>query len=132
MVLDTSAIMAILLGEEEAPAFRDLIARANRVWVSAATTVELAAVSSNDDDLFAAAQSFLSAPYVHIEPVDAVQAAIAAGAYRRYGKGHHPANLNLGDVFSYALAQKRGMPLLFKGNDFSWTDIEAAREHPGH
>ena len=63
---------------------------------------------------------------IAIEPVDAEQADIAANAYRRYGKGHHPAGLNLGDVFAYALARQRGAPLLFKGNDFVQTDVEAA------
>ncbi len=87
--------------------------------LSAATAVEIAAVSSRDDALFSAARSFLDEPFVSIEPVDAEQAAIAGDAYRRYGKGRHPAGLNLGDVFAYALAREKGLPLLFKGSDFS-------------
>ena len=58
--------------------------------------------------------------------MNATIVAVAAQAYRRYGKGHHPAGLNLGDVFAYALARVRGLPLLFKGDDFSRTDIERA------
>ena len=126
IALDTSAMLAILLAEEEAPAFRDLMGRAGRALVSAGTAVEFAAVASRDDDLFAAAMAFLNEPFIDVEPVSAAQAAIAAEAYRRYGKGHHPAGLNLGDIFSYALAHERSVPLLFKGGDFSQTDIEDA------
>ncbi len=126
IVLDTSAVMAILLGEDEAAAFRSRIEAAGGAMISAATAVELAAVASRDDALFSAALAFLSEPFVAIEPVDANQAAIAGDAYRRYGKGHHPAGLNLGDVFAYALARERELPLLFKGADFARTDIEPA------
>ena len=119
-------MLTILLAEEEAPTFRDLIGESGRAIVSAGTAVELAAVASRDEDLFAAAMAFLDEPFIDIEPVSAVQATIAAKAYRRYGKGHHPAALNLGDVFAYALARERDVPLLFKGDDFSQTDIEGA------
>ena len=78
------------------------------------------------DALFDASLAFLNEPWVTVEPVDTAQAAVAAQAYRTYGKGHHPAGLNLGDVFAYALARVRGLPLLFKGDDFSRTDIERA------
>ena len=124
--VDTSAVLAILLAEDEAPEFRGLIGEAGGAIVSAGTAVELAAVASRDDDLYAAALMFLNEPFVHVEPVDAAQVAIAAEAYRRYGKGHHPAGLNLGDVFAYSLARKRGVPLLFKGDDFPRTDVEPA------
>lgn len=126
IAVDTSAMLAILLAEEEAPAFRDLMGEAGRALVSAGTAIEFAAVASRDDDLFAAALAFLNEPFIDIEPVSAAQAAVAAEAYRRYGKGHHPAGLNLGDIFAYALARERGVPLLFKGDDFSQTDIEDA------
>ena len=76
--------------------------------------------------MFEAARSFLNEPYIAVEPVDAEQAAIAARAYRRFGKGRHPAGLNLGDVFPCALARQRRLPLLFKGGDFSRTEIESA------
>ena len=126
IVLDTSAILAILLKEEEAVSFRDRIGEAGGTMVSAATAVELAAVASDDDDLFLAARAFLDEPFVSVEPLDAEQAVAAADAYRRYGKGHHPAGLNLGDVFAYALARRRNLPLLFKGEDFARTDIGVA------
>ena len=126
IVLDTSAVMAILLGEDEAAAFRGSIEAAGGAMLSAATAVEIAAVSSRDDALFSAARAFLNEPFVAIEPLDAQQAAVAGDAYRRYGKGRHPAGLNLGDVFAYALARERELPLLFKGADFTRTDIEPA------
>ena len=126
IALDTSAILALLLAEEEAGEFRDAIRDVGRVVVSAGTAVELAAVASRNDALFDAALAFLDEPYVTVEPVDAAQVAVAAQAYRRYGKGHHPAGLNLGDVFAYALARTRNLPLLFKGDDFSRAGIERA------
>lgn len=126
IVLDTSAILAILFREDEAASFRDRIGKAGGALVSAGTAVELAAVASRNDDLFSVAQAFLDEPFISVEPVGAAQAVIAGNAYRRYGKGHHPAGLNLGDVFAYALAQERNLPLLFKGMDFSRTDIKAA------
>ena len=126
IALDTSAILALLLAEEEAGEFRDAIRDAGRVVVSAGTAVELAAVASRNDALFDAALAFLDEPYVTVEPVDAAQVAVAAQAYRRYGKGHHPAGLNLGDVFAYALARTRNLPLLFKGDDFTRAGIERA------
>lgn len=126
IVVDTSAVVAVLLREPEGPAFRLAIADAGRILVSAVTMVELAAVTGRDEALFEAVRSFLNEPHVTIEPVDAAQAAIAAEAYRRFGKGRHPAGLNLGDVFSYALARQRGLALLFKGDDFAQTDIRSA------
>ena len=124
IVVDTSAIVAILLAEDDGAAFRAQIEAAGGALVSAVSAVELAAVSSRDDAFFGAARSFLGEAYVAVEPVDAAQAAIASDAYRRFGRGRHPAGLNLGDVFSYALARARGLPLLFKGDDFSRTDVE--------
>ena len=88
--------------------------------ISAGAVIELAAVASRDDDLFAAALAFL------VEPLHAEQAIVAGRAYRRYGRGHHPASLNLSDVFAYMLARHRNLPLLFKGGDFVRTDIESA------
>ena len=73
------------------------------------------------DDLIASSS-------VEVVPVDAVQASIAYGAWLQYGKGRHPAGLNLGDCFSYALSRQRGEPLLFKGRDFALTDIKQARQ----
>ena len=121
IVLDTPAILAILF-EEEAASFSDRIRKSGGAMVSAGT----AAVASRDDDLFSVARAFLNEPFISVEPLDAGQAVAAGHAYRRYGKGRHPASLNLGDVFSYALAQEKDLPLLFKGEDFSRTDIKAA------
>ena len=126
IVVDTSAIVAILRREADEAALRAAIADAARVLVSAVSVVELAAVSSRDEALFDEMRDFLSEPYIVVAPVDAAQVTVAVDAYRRFGKGRHPAGLNLGDVFSYALARQRELPLLFKGDDFSRTDIESA------
>ncbi len=130
IVVDTSAICAILLREPEQPVFRLAIADAGRALISAVSMVELAAVTGRDDALFQAAGAFLRQPFVVVESVDVAQAAIAVAAYRRFGRGRHAAGLNLGDVFSYALARQRGLPLLFKGSDFSRTDIRSAIQQP--
>lgn len=126
IVVDTSAIVAILRREADAPAMRAAIAGAARILISAVSVVELAAVSSRDETLFDGVRDFLNEPFVVVEPVDRDQAAAAVDAYRRFGRGRHPAGLNLGDVFAYALARTRGLPLLFKGDDFARTDIDAA------
>lgn len=126
IVADTSAILAILLAEDDAPAYQARIAEAGQALVSAVTAVELTAVAGRNGALRDAVRSFLHEPYVIVATVDAAQATAAADAYRRFGKGHHPAGLNLGDVFPYALARTRRLPLLFKGRDFSQTDVESA------
>lgn len=123
IVADTSAIMAILLGEERGMGFSRAIEEHRPALVSAGTAIELAIVSSRNARLFDAAMAFLQQPFVRIEPVDAEQVALAAKAYRRFGKGRHPARLNFGDMFAYALARRRNLPLLFKGSDFTKTDI---------
>lgn len=126
IAIETSAVLAILVGKEEAPLFRDRLDKAGVALVSAGTAIELAAVSSRNVRLFDKALAFLREPYIRVEAVDAEMVAVATEAYRRYGKGHHPAGLNLGDVFSYALARSRDLPLLFKGNDFVKTDVDPA------
>ena len=125
-MVDTSAIVAILQREADGPALRAAIAGAGRILISAVSAVELVAVSSRDEALYKDVRDFLNAPFVVVEPVDRDQAAAAADAYRRFGKGRHPAGLNLGDVFAYALARTRGLPLLFTGDDFSRPDIDSA------
>lgn len=126
IVVDTSAVIAIVQREPEAPALRAAIADANHILISAVSVVELVAVSSRNEGLSDAVGEFLNEPYVTVEPVDTRQGFIAADTYRRFGKGRHRAGLNLGDVFSYALARQRRLPLLFKGDDFSKTDIQSA------
>lgn len=130
MIIDTSAIIAILRDEPDASAFAGAIARASKRRVSAMNYVEGAAVidASRDpiasrrfDDLFREAELL-------IEAVTEPQARIAREAYRDFGKGRHRAGLNLGDCFAYALAKVTREPLLFKGEDFSRTDVEPAEK----
>ena len=120
--------MAILLREERAMEFSRCVEMHCPALVSAGNAIELATVSSRNTRLFDAAMVFLKQPYVRIEPVDADQVALAAEAYCRFGKGHHPARLNFGNMFAYALARSRNLPLLFGGNDFAQTDVISATE----
>jgi len=128
IVLDTSAVVAIVREEPERDRFRKRIEVAGQVLVSAGTCIELAAVSGRSEALRDDVARFLGQPFVRIEPVSAEQAAMAADAFNAWGKGHHPAGLNLGDMFAYLLARKRDLPLLFKGNDFARTDVRNALE----
>lgn len=125
MVIDTSAMLAILQDEPERRIFNEAIEAADSRLISAASFVECSIVVETrvgadgvrDLDLF------LSKAGIEIVPVDAEQADLARRAYRQYGKGRHPAGLNFGDCFSYALAKLTDDTLLFKGDDFSQTDI---------
>jgi len=129
MVLDTSAIAAILFDELEAPAFEVAIERASVRLLSAASLVELSIVvelrlgepGERELDLL------LYKAGIEIVPLTREQAEIARRAFRRFGKGRHPAALNFGDCFSYALSKTAGEPLLFKGDDFSRTDVVTLR-----
>jgi ribonuclease VapC len=128
MIIDTSAIIAILNDEPERRAFNEVIEQSDTCLLSAANFLEASIVIENnrgydglrDFDLLMAAAG------IELAPVDADQAHIARQAFRQYGKGRHPAALNFGDCFSYALAKATGFPLLFKGQDFAKTDIQAA------
>ena len=128
MVLDTSALVAILTGEPEQTAFIKVIEQADVCLLSAASHVEAALVmevrhgAAGVHDL----DRLLDRAGCQIVAVDAEQASIARSAFQRYGKGRHPAGLNFGDCFAYALAKACGEPLLFKGNHFSQTDIQSA------
>ena len=128
--------MAILLHEKRGVRFLREIEEQSPVLVSAGSAIELATVASRHAGLFNSAMVFLKQPYVRIESVDTDQVVLAAEAYRRFGKGHHPASLNFGDTFAYALAQSRGLPLLFQGNNFAMTDVTpaaiSADRHPRH
>ncbi|WP_159621900.1 type II toxin-antitoxin system VapC family toxin [Ruania rhizosphaerae] len=132
MIVDTSALVAVLLGEEDAEAIADALAR-GPVRISAATVVEarvvlLAKVGPHGRRRL---DALLLEADVEIVPTDAAQADVAADAYRDYGKGTgHPASLNLGDCFSYALATVLREPLLYKGGDFSHTDIRSVLPTP--
>lgn len=127
IVADTSAIMAVLMVEPERQSFNRLMVNDGEVLVSIATAVELVIVAmAKGDDIFQAAVQFLERPFIELVPMDDEQLWTAVAAYRRYGKGRNPAGLNFGDTFAYALASSRGLPLLYKGDDFAQTDIIAA------
>lgn len=131
MIVDTSALVALLRDEPEAAAFADLLRAAPRRLLSAASYVELAAVVDGRGDAVAtgALDAWLAAWGIEIVPLSVAQAQLAREAYRRFGRGSgHPARLNLGDCFAYALARDLGEPLLFKGADFALTDIELVTE----
>ncbi len=125
MVLDASALIAILSGEPEQQPFIRAIEQADVRLLSAATLLEASIVIETRYGSAGGHQldRLLRRGEVEIVPVDFEQAREARAAWRRYGKGRHPAALNFGDCFSYALAVTRGEPLLFKGNDFSQTDV---------
>ena len=128
MVVDTSAVIAVLTGEPERGAFMEAIERADECLISAASFVEASIVieCTRSYDGLRDLDLFITTAGIEIVPVDSEQAYLAREAFRRYGEGRHPAGLNYGDCFSYALAKARELPLLFKGRDFSATDIPAA------
>ena len=128
MIIDTSAVLAILLAERDAPTFARAIENAERRRMSSASYLEAALVIDNRGDAVASREFdlFFRRAGIAIEPVTLEQAQIARQAYRDFGKGRHPAGLNFGDCFSYALAKAVDEPLLFKGADFSRTDVRRA------
>lgn len=135
MILDTSALIAILRFESEAPEFariieREINGRAAPPRISAVSYVEAGAVIDASKDPIASRRldELIDEAQIAIEPVTEAQARIARQAYRDFGKtSGHPAKLNFGDCFSYALAKSEGEPLLFKGQDFSRTDVKSGR-----
>jgi ribonuclease VapC len=129
VIVDTSALIAILRDEPEAPACAKAIGAASRRRISAANFVEAAIVIDASRDPVASRrfEDLVREAQLVVEPVTEAQARIAREAYRDFGKGSgHPAKLNFGDCFAYALARATGEPLLFKGNDFAHTDIAPA------
>jgi ribonuclease VapC len=129
VIIDTSAIVAILKGEPEAPRFANAIQAALTRRISAGSLLEAAIVVDGNEDpvLSRRLDEVVERASITIEPVTLDQVRIGRQAYRDFGKGsRHPANLNFGDCFAYALAKATGEPLLFKGNDFSHTDIKPA------
>jgi ribonuclease VapC len=129
MVLDTSAILAILQNEPERRKFNEAIETSETRSLSTASFVECSMIleSRYGADGVRDLDLFIAKAQVSLVSVDEEQADLARRAFRKYGKGRHPAGLNFGDCFSYALARSLDEPLLFKGNDFSQTDIES---HP--
>lgn len=129
MILDTSAIVAILHDEPDGPTMQDALVGSDATAVSAATLVELGMVMEGrrgPTEIWTRVEELLHDAEVEIVPFTAEHAALAREGWRRYGKGRHPAGLNLGDCFAYALAKSRNEPLLFKGDDFAQTDVKAA------
>ena len=128
MVVHSSALMAILRGEPEGPAFRQAIRTAANRLMAAPTRVEAAmvALGRGGEPGLEQMQALIERLELEVVPFSDEQATLAIEAFRRFGKGRHPAGLNFGDCFSYALAKATGEPLLFKGDDFSRTDIKPA------
>lgn len=128
MIVDTSALLAVILGEPDAETYLAAMVRADDLALSAATLTEALIVGEARQGREAASDlvALLAELEVEVISLDGAQAESAAAAWRRFGKGRHPAGLNLGDAFSYALAATRGEPLLFKGRDFAATDIAQA------
>jgi ribonuclease VapC len=126
MIVDTSALIAIVQDEPERPAFIEALDAAESCTVSAAILVETSIVidARYGAEGVRALDLLLLRAEVEVAPVDADQALLARIAFQRFGKGRHPAGLNFGDCFSYALARAYAEPLLFKGGDFSQTDVE--------
>jgi ribonuclease VapC len=128
MVVDSSALLAIMFLEPEAQRFTQLIQASRAPLLSAANFLEASILIESrrgmaKRDLF---DAFVAESGIRLQPVTRAQAVIARDAYRRFGKGNHPAGLNFGDCIAYALAKERNLPLLFKGEDFARTDLDPA------
>jgi ribonuclease VapC len=125
VVIDSSALGAILLGESERSHFVDLLAQTEVRLLSVANALETTIIVESrlgpigGHDL----EAFLRQAAIEIVPADFEQLSVAQQAWRKYGKGRHPARLNFGDCFAYALAKVSGEPLLAKGDDFKKTDL---------
>lgn len=128
MIVDSSAMLAVVLGESDWQTYLQRILAAPDRALSAANYLEIGIVSDNRVSREAALEldAFLANLRISIEPVTAAHARTARRAYAKYGKGRHAAALNFGDCFAYALSKDTGRPLLFKGDDFGKTDVLAA------
>jgi len=129
MVLDTSAVVAVLQNEPERRKFNEAIEASESRSLSTASFVECSMIleSRYGTDGVRDLDLFIAKAQVSLVPVDEEQANLARRAFQKFGKGRHPAGLNFGDCFSYALSRALDLPLLFKGNDFNQTDVEC---HP--
>lgn len=125
IVVDSSALVAIALAEDDAERCIAAMQKADRLLISAANVTEALIVACGRD-CEEAMRNLLSSSRLDIVPVTAERARAAANAYKHYGKGWHAASLNYGDSFAYALAKEQDCCLLFIGNDFSLTDIAPA------
>jgi ribonuclease VapC len=132
MVVDSSALLAVLRKEPEAAHFTQAILRDSVRLISAANLLEAGIVIDDQAGLSAGRHldAFVERAGISIEPVTEQQVRIARQAYVDFGRGNHPAKLNFGDCFAYALAKATGEALLFKGDDFAQTDVRAY--HPSH
>ncbi len=128
MIVDTSAILAILFGESDAKRYEDAIAAAWPCRMSVVALLEATMVVESRGGMTAGHELdvLLEKAAIELVPVTVEQTNAARLAWRRFGKGNHPAALNFGDCFAYALADTMGESLLFKGNDFARTDVELA------
>ena len=128
MIVDTSAVLAVLFGEPDAERYERAIVGASRCRMSVASLLEAAIVLESRSGAAGGHELdvFVERALIELAPVTAEHAQAARRAWRRFGKGNHPAGLNFGDCFAYALAEATREPLLFKGRDFALTDIEAA------
>jgi len=128
MILDTSALVAILFREPEADRFIELVHDADQCLVSAGTFLELSIILERQAKPEAERQRemFFRRAGIRVEPFTVEQSHVARQAFHDFGKGRHPAGLNFGDCFAYALARVTGEPLLFKGDDFNKTDLHCA------
>jgi ribonuclease VapC len=128
MILDTSVLVAVLFREPEAALYTRLIHDDDHCLISAGSFLELSIVIERlaEADAVRQCETFFRRADITIEPFTVDQAHIARQAFHDFGKGRHPAGLNLGDCFAYALAKTTGEPLLFKGEDFKKTDIVSA------
>ncbi|HEV7328093.1 MAG TPA: type II toxin-antitoxin system VapC family toxin [Bosea sp. (in: a-proteobacteria)] len=127
LVVDTSAIVAIVMEEPEAADFIAALASARTRILTSVNLLEAQIVLTFGKGMPAeTAEVLVARENIEIIPFDEDLSGIAFDAYRRYGKGRHPAKLNMGDCAAYALAKSRGWPLLYKGDDFTQTDIERA------
>ncbi|WP_425994957.1 type II toxin-antitoxin system VapC family toxin [Caulobacter sp. DWR1-3-2b1] len=131
MFVDASALCAILLGEAEGAAFEQSIAMAAgpmtsgiAIWETVRSLVRAKALKVAEAE--AEVLTYVAAAEVTVFDIGLREASIALDAFSRFGKGRHPAKLNMGECFAYACAKANGVPLLFKGDDFPLTDIEPA------
>ena len=128
MIIDSSAVLAVLFGEADAETYEKGIATASPCRMSVANVLEASIVVESRGGAAAGHELdvFLERAGIELIPVTLEHLEAARRAWRRFGKGHHPAALNFGDCFAYALAKVENEPLLFKGDDFTRTDVEAA------
>jgi ribonuclease VapC len=129
MIIDTSAIIAVLFSEDDAPLYAGAIAAAETCRISAGTFLETSIVveSQTKQDGSHQLDAFMRRASIVVEPFTEEQAHVARQAFLDFGKGRHPACLNFGDCFAYALSKTAAEPLLFKGEDFAKTDLRSAR-----